>query len=692
MRLRDFVPHPSSASNDTGLDSVLTDDEGKFVFESVKEGTYSITGGSDAELVVLIDSVQVPAAGSDDDVVHLPAATLKPTSTLSYGGRNDWVHDTAELYVAAIGLGCFAAVNKDGRFSLDRLPEGTIRLQLIDSSGKALSNPVLIETTAGRVDSVDSLVSFYTLSTPVVPSAGGTVTRSNDVKYYRGGDTVRLSAHANDGYRFGGWGGDTASGDTTLLVIVQRNLSIGANFVKQYNLIISGSSFGSVNPSGTMTVDSGASMQISAAPNTGFPFVAWRVVTGSVIIEDSSSSTTSVRLVQGDASVAGVFKTIRTFAKTFGGVGNDWGTSVQQTSDGGYIIAGTTSSFSADGGFVSVDLPESSGPGGGDAYVIKTDSSGNVSWVKIFGGASYFGSSAQQTADGGYIVSGVAYSISDGNYYVYLIKLNKSGTILWFNKYGVADPKMGYSVQQAGDGGYIVVGTTADLKNGNQDVYLVKTDASGTAQWNRTYGGAQNEVGISVQQTSDGGYSIVGTSYSYSDYMTSEVYLIKTDAAGDTIWTKTYGGVDGNEGKSVQQTSDGGYIITGSTVSSSVLTSDVYLIKADASGNVQWNRTFGGLDRDCGYCVRQTKDGGYIITGSTESTDSDDYDAYLIKTDASGAAQWTRTFGGPQRDCGNSVQQTRDGGYVVVGFTHSIGAGNQDVYFIKTDANGEVAK
>jgi hypothetical protein len=174
--------------------------------------------------------------------------------------------------------------------------------------------------------------------------------------------------------------------------------------------------------------------------------------------------------------------------------------------------------------------------------------------------------------------------------------------------------------------------------------------------------------------------------------MTSEVYLIKTDAAGDTIWTKTYGGVDGNEGKSVQQTSDGGYIITGSTVSSSVLTSDVYLIKADASGNVQWNRTFGGLDRDCGYCVRQTKDGGYIITGSTESTDSDDYDAYLIKTDASGAAQWTRTFGGPQRDCGNSVQQTRDGGYVVVGFTHSIGAGNQDVYFIKTDANGEVAK
>jgi hypothetical protein len=171
----------------------------------------------------------------------------------------------------------------------------------------------------------------------------------------------------------------------------------------------------------------------------------------------------------------------------------------------------------------------------------------------------------------------------------------------------------------------------------------------------------------------------------------NDVYLIKTNPSGDTQWTRTYGGDSADYGYSVQQTSDGGYIVAGWTASFGAGDHDVYLIKTNASGDTQWTRTYGGTSRDYANSVQQTSDGGYIVAGLTESFGAGGYDVYLIKTDASGDMRWTRTYGDTSDDEGNSVQQTSDGGYIVAGGTWFFGAWDWDVYLIKTDANGSAA-
>ncbi|MBL7192275.1 T9SS type A sorting domain-containing protein [bacterium] len=357
------------------------------------------------------------------------------------------------------------------------------------------------------------------------------------------------------------------------------------------------------------------------------------------------------------------------WTKTFGGISTDVGRSVQQTSDGGFIIAGYTYSY---------------GAGGSDVYLIKTDAVGDTTWTKTFGGNnSDNGYSVQQTADGGYIIAGYTYSYGVGNDDVYLIKTDAFGDTAWTKTFGGSYCDYGESVQQTVDGGYIIAGYTYSYGAGNDDVYLIKTDAVGDTAWTKTFGGSDWERGYSVQQTSDEGYIIVGKTCSYGAG-SWDVYLIKTDASGDTAWTKTFGGSWDDYGYSVQQTADGGYIIAGGTESYSIGNDNVYLIKTDASGNLQWYRTFGGSGYDVSYSVQQTADGGYIIAGYTWSYGAGGYDIYLIKTDAVGDTTWTKTFGGSEYDYGYSVQQTFEGGYIITGFTTSYGAGLGDVYLIRT--------
>ena len=211
--------------------------------------------------------------------------------------------------------------------------------------------------------------------------------------------------------------------------------------------------------------------------------------------------------------------------------------------------------------------------------------------------------------------------------------------------------------------------------------------AAAQTSWWRTYGGTLTDQGWSVQQTSDGGYIIAGRTYSFGAG-NSDVYLTKTNTPGDTLWTRTYGGTSEDDGYSVQQTTDSGYIITGYTASFSA--GGVYLIRTNASGDTLWTRTYGGTSEDVGTSVQQTLDGGYIVAGYTLTFGAGGYDAYLIKTDASGDTMWTRTYGGTGDDQGYSVQQTSDGGYIIAGRTYSFGAGNSDVYLIKTDSLGNV--
>ncbi len=362
------------------------------------------------------------------------------------------------------------------------------------------------------------------------------------------------------------------------------------------------------------------------------------------------------------------------FAKTYGGTGGDWANSVQRTSDGGYIVAGSTGSF---------------GTGGSDILLIKTDARGNVQWAKTYGGAGDdYASSVQRTSDGGYIVAGITSSFGAGLSDIFLMKTDASGNVQWAKTYGGTNYEDAYSVQQTLDGGYIVAGWTFSF-GASIYILLIKTDENGNIQWAKTYGGTGDDYASSVQRTSDGGYIVAGTTNSFGAG-NWDIFLIKTDENGNIIWAKTYRGTDYDFASSVQQTSDGGYILAGYTNSFGAGSDDIFLIKTDANGNVQWAKTYGGTNDDRAYPVQQTSDDGYILAGYTRSFGAGFDDIFLVKTDANGNIIWAKTYGGTDQDWAYSVQQTSDGGYIVAGSTWSFGAGLYDIFLVKTDASGDI--
>jgi len=350
------------------------------------------------------------------------------------------------------------------------------------------------------------------------------------------------------------------------------------------------------------------------------------------------------------------------FLKVFNKGSNDFGRSVQQTTDSGYIISGN---------------------GDFGILLIKTDANGNEEWNRTFFDFDG-GYSVKQTTDGGFIIIGSVNNSGD----VGLIKTDSQGTEEWNQTFGGGQNDYGYSVQQTSDGGYIITGSTYSFGIGLGDVWLIKTDSQGNEEWNKTFGGSNSDVGYSVQQTTDGGYIITGYTFSFGDVNgDNNVWLIKTDSNGNEEWNQKFGGSQPEHGSSVRQTTDGGYIITGYTSSFGNGSYDVWLIKTDSDGTEEWSKTFGGSNLDFGNSVQQTVDGGYIITGYTKSFGNGDRDYWLIKTDLQGNEEWNKTFGGSSGDEAQSVEQTTDGGYIIAGYTHSWGS-NHDILLIKTDPNG----
>jgi hypothetical protein len=355
--------------------------------------------------------------------------------------------------------------------------------------------------------------------------------------------------------------------------------------------------------------------------------------------------------------------------KTYGGPVNDGIFAAVQTSDGGFALAGGTYSFS-----VGLD----------DMWFVKTDAAGVAQWNQTYGGVLRdFCDSIIQTTDGGYALFG--YTISNGadltNFW--LVKTDEAGVAQWNQTYGGSGFDDGMVVIQLTDGSFALCGSTSSHGAGILDFWLVKTNANGVAQWNQTYGGTGFEYLIDAILTSDGGYALIGYTNSTGSGM-DDAWLVKINSNGVEEWNQTYGGSNIDWGLSIIQTSDGGYLLAGGAESFGAGMSDMWLVKTDAAGVTQWSQNYGGITADWAADVISTSDGGYAVAGRTTSYGAGSGDIWLIKTNSSGVAQWNQTFGGEKEDSVDSVFQTSDGDYVIAGRTFSYGAGEEDMWLIMT--------
>jgi len=364
------------------------------------------------------------------------------------------------------------------------------------------------------------------------------------------------------------------------------------------------------------------------------------------------------------------------FAKSYGGTRYDVGYSVQQTSDGGYIMAG-------------LYTPSASDPG--DVILIKVDSLGNVVWSKRYGGPREERAfSVKQTSDGGYITVARTRSFVDTiRWDVLLIKTYPNGNLQWArvysNRFLDDEPS---DVIETSDGGYLVVGGAQPGSGSTNVILVMKINSSGDLQWVRWFGDTiYQDQAYSVKRTSDGGYIVAGRTGSYGSG-NADIFLMKLDGSGNVVWARAYGRSGPDFGYDVQITSDGGFVVVGYYTSSG--DTNAIIVKTNSSGNVQWYRVLGGTQMDAFYSVKQTSDGGFIATGITKSFGSGNEDVFLARFNSSGALQWSKTYGGSQWDHASSIQQTSEGGYVMLGRTRSFTAGNFDFFLIKTDTGGNI--
>src|SRR5258706_1245043 len=364
-----------------------------------------------------------------------------------------------------------------------------------------------------------------------------------------------------------------------------------------------------------------------------------------------------------------------TFQKAFGGSADETGTCIQNTLDGNYIISGYTTSFSA---------PFR------DAYLIKTDTAGNILWAKTYGGSNdevcYYVALANT---GGYALVGGTKSFGAGENDLYIIRTDASGNVIWSAIAGGAYNDYGWSAVQTIDRGFLVSGFSETCLGGCYQGLLVKTDSAGTILWTKMLGGNGVETLNGIGRTTDGGYIVTGET-STNSFGSSDTWLVKLNANGDTLWTKSYGSANEESGAVVRQTADHGYIITGD-IHNAFNIHHASLLKTDSLGNLQWAKTFGAPDTsgggEFGWDVHQLSDRGYIMIGSTGAFNNS-MQIFAVRTDSSGSMLWSKTYGGSSVDDPWYSALTPDGGFTVVGETQSFGSGQSDIYLLKVDSLG----
>ena len=380
------------------------------------------------------------------------------------------------------------------------------------------------------------------------------------------------------------------------------------------------------------------------------------------------------------------------WARTYGGSGVDIANLTIETTDGGYLIAGQSMSNDGDLTF-NIGLR--------DFWIIKTELNGDTAWTRIFGGSlNEYANSIIETSDGGYLIGGATFS-NDGDVWgnhggadCWLVKTDLYGDTMWTKTYGGTGTEWISQILESSDGGYLFTGPTTSNdgdvwgNHGDYDYWLVKTDLYGDTLWTKTYGGTDSDNPNSVIETSDGGYLLAGYATSNDGDVSGnhgdwDCWLVKTDINGDTIWTKTYGGMWEELAYDVIETSDGHYLAVGLTASDDGDISgnhgvwDCLMLKVDPNGNLIWANVYGGSSVDQASMVIETLDGDYVFAGQTNSNDGDvwgnhgDYDYWLVKTDPNGDTLWTRTYGGTTEDIAYSITNTSDNHYLLAGYAIS---------------------
>jgi len=409
---------------------------------------------------------------------------------------------------------------------------------------------------------------------------------------------------------------------------------------------------------------------------------------------------------------------IITWQKMFGGSRGDEAYSIQQTSDDGYIVGGRSHSS---------DIPDTVDHGGSDCYILKLDTHGEIEWHNIYGGDEHDAAySVQQTSDGGYIVAG-SYGYDQNGYdwnEYYVLKLDAQGEIEWQRTYGEGDAA--HSIRQTSDNGYIVAGYAR--LDGSPHFLVLKLDTQGEIEWQQAHRGNAFLKKCSIQITSDGGYILSGTSFGVLDpdaHSQEDAHIIKMNAQGEIVWEKGFGGEYADGANAIQQTASGGYIAAGSKTigprDNNFHQRYNYLIHLDSAGNVTWDRTFGNGPYDEAFSVLQVSDEGFVFAGQRaikvmsvpmfsciNFPQSRRVCAWwlmhivlgvhtnIVKVDNNGIVQWQNTYGGNGYGEARIIRQTSDGGFILAGFSESTNIpgvenhGNSDFYILKLDENGEL--
>ena len=372
------------------------------------------------------------------------------------------------------------------------------------------------------------------------------------------------------------------------------------------------------------------------------------------------------------------------FSKVFGQYDAEMGYSIRSTKDNGFIIAGATSSY-----WSTDSLPRAYKTlhGVTDAIIAKVDSLGNPEWVRTYGG-DFFESAfnAAENQEGGYFFVGYTNSTGNGLYDFWLVNLDEDGNVIWEKTYGTPKMNVGLYGDQTADGGYAIAGYTVPLDRNDKDFWLLKTDNNGDSLWSSFYGDTLNQSVNNFQQTLDGGFILVGETWGSNT--NNDILIIKTNSYGKQEWSQKIIEARNDQAYAIKETNNG-YILVGTTTSLGAGNKDIWLIKLDEIGNVDWSKTYGGEALEYGFDVTTLND-GYVFTGSTSSYGTEFYDIWIIKVDFEGELIWEELYGGPMIDIGRSIINNGTDGFTILGQTSSYGSGEYDFWMIKTDEFGLV--